>query len=88
MTAPGNYLYGMNIRNKSKRLSPISPTRAAERAARLPRLAFLSRFTKKFPWAHLDVAGTAAMMAGTDRYATGRPIPLLTQYLINRSKKK
>jgi leucyl aminopeptidase len=47
---------------------------------------FLSRFTKTFRWAHLDVAGTAAMMTGTaDRYATGRPVPLLMQYLINRS---
>jgi leucyl aminopeptidase len=48
---------------------------------------FLSRFTKKYHWAHLDVAGTAAMMAGVDRYATGRPVPLLMQYLINRCKK-
>lgn len=45
---------------------------------------FLSRFAKKFAWAHLDVAGTAAMMGGNDRYATGRPVPLLMQYLINR----
>lgn len=45
---------------------------------------FLSRFTKKFRWAHLDVAGTAAMMGGNDRYATGRPVPLLMQFLINR----
>ena len=49
---------------------------------------FLSRFAKKFAWAHLDVAGTAAMMGGVDRFATGRPVPLLTQYLINRSKNK
>jgi leucyl aminopeptidase len=49
---------------------------------------FLSRFAKKFAWAHLDVAGTAAMMMGLERYATGRPVPLLTQYLINRSQKK
>ncbi|MDR3492272.1 MAG: leucyl aminopeptidase [Gammaproteobacteria bacterium] len=48
---------------------------------------FLSRFAKKFQWAHLDVAGTAAMMFGSDRYATGRPVPMLVQYLINRSKK-
>lgn len=48
---------------------------------------FLSRFAKKFHWAHLDVAGTAAMMMGSnDRYATGRPVPLLMQYLINRCK--
>lgn len=48
---------------------------------------FLSRFAKKFPWAHLDVAGTAAMMSGNDRFATGRPVPLLMQYLINESNK-
>lgn len=48
---------------------------------------FLSRFAKKFKWAHLDVAGTAANMAGTtDRYATGRPVPMLMQYLLNRIK--
>lgn len=47
---------------------------------------FLSRFTKKFKWAHLDVAGTAAMMMGTqERKATGRPVPMLVQYLIDRS---
>lgn len=46
---------------------------------------FLSRFAKKFNWAHLDVAGTAAMMSGTsERRATGRPVPMLVQYLINR----
>lgn len=50
---------------------------------------FLSRFSKKFHWAHLDVAGTAAMMGGTlERQATGRPVPLLTQYLIDRSLNK
>lgn len=46
---------------------------------------FLSRFAKKFTWAHLDVAGTAAMMFGTtERTATGRPVPLLLQYILNR----
>lgn len=46
---------------------------------------FLSRFAKKFHWAHLDVAGTAAMMAGTqERMATGRPVPMLVQYLLDR----
>jgi len=48
---------------------------------------FLSRFAKKFHWAHLDVAGTAAMMGGGERAATGRPVPLLMQYLINRCKR-
>lgn len=47
---------------------------------------FLSRFTKKYHWAHLDVAGTAAMMAGTaERHATGRPVPMLMQYLIDKA---
>lgn len=49
---------------------------------------FLSRFTKKFHWAHLDVAGTAAIMGGvSERMATGRPVPMLTQFLIDRIKK-
>lgn len=50
---------------------------------------FLSRFTQPFRWAHLDVAGTAAIMAGvSERKATGRPVPLLVQYLIDRSAHK
>lgn len=47
---------------------------------------FLSRFAKKFKWAHLDVAGTAAMMSGNaERRATGRPVPMLVQYLIDQA---
>jgi len=42
---------------------------------------FLARFTKKLRWAHLDIAGTAARM-GRDGRATGRPVPLLAQYLL------
>lgn len=46
---------------------------------------FLSRFTQNMRWAHLDVAGTAAMMMGTsERMATGRPVPMLVQYLLNQ----
>ncbi len=45
---------------------------------------FLSRFTKKYRWAHLDIAGTA-WLTGKEKGATGRPVPLLTQYLIDRS---
>jgi leucyl aminopeptidase len=44
---------------------------------------FLARFTKKFHWAHLDIAGTA-WLSGDKKGATGRPVPLLTQYLIDR----
>ncbi|MES9956612.1 MAG: leucyl aminopeptidase [Sedimenticola sp.] len=44
---------------------------------------FLSRFTKEFKWAHLDIAGTA-WKSGASKGATGRPVPLLTQFLITR----
>jgi len=45
---------------------------------------FLARFTKKFHWAHLDIAGTA-WKTGKAKGATGRPVPLLTQYLLDRA---
>jgi leucyl aminopeptidase len=48
---------------------------------------FLARFTKDYRWAHLDIAGTA-WLSGKHKGATGRPVPLLTQYLINRSASK
>lgn len=43
---------------------------------------FLSRFTKKYKWAHLDIAGTA-WLSGAQKGATGRPVPLLVEYLLN-----
>lgn len=45
--------------------------------------AFLSNFTKKYRWAHLDIAGTA-WLQGANKGATGRPVSLLTQFLINQ----
>ena len=44
---------------------------------------FLSRFTSGYRWAHLDIAGSA-WNEGRKGLATGRPVPLLTQYLIDR----
>jgi leucyl aminopeptidase len=44
---------------------------------------FLSRFTKDYPWAHVDIAGTA-WKSGAEKGATGRPVPLLVQYLLDR----
>ena len=44
---------------------------------------FLSRFTGDYKWAHLDIAGTA-WKSGEDKGATGRPVPLLTQYILNQ----
>ena len=45
---------------------------------------FLANFTEDFRWAHLDIAGTA-WRTGSAKSATGRPVPLLTQYLLNRA---
>ena len=45
---------------------------------------FLERFTKKYTWAHLDIAGTAWRSGGA-KGATGRPVPLLTTFLIERA---
>ena len=42
---------------------------------------FLSRFTRKYDWAHLDIAGIA-YRDGKDKGATGRPVPLLTRWLL------
>lgn len=44
---------------------------------------FLARFTKKYRWAHLDIAGVA-WKCGKEKGATGRPVSLLTQYLLDR----
>ncbi|MAB40737.1 MAG: leucyl aminopeptidase [Pseudomonadales bacterium] len=46
---------------------------------------FLSRYAKAYPWAHLDIAGTAWISGGKDKGATGRPVPLLMQYLLSQA---
>ena len=48
---------------------------------------FLSRFTEDYRWAHLDIAGVA-WKTGKEKGATGRPVALLTQYLLNRCQEK
>jgi leucyl aminopeptidase len=45
---------------------------------------FLSRFTKRYPWVHLDIAGTASK-SGEDKGATGRPVALLAHFLAGRA---
>jgi leucyl aminopeptidase len=47
---------------------------------------FLSRFAGAYPWAHLDIAGTASV-GGDAKGATGRPVPLLAEFLIRRAKR-
>ena len=50
------------------------------RAGTITAACFLSRFTKKFKWAHLDIAGSA-WNSGAAKGATGRPVSLLLEYL-------
>ncbi len=47
---------------------------------------FLSRFAEKYEWAHLDIAGTA-WKSGKEKGGTGRPVPLLTEFLVKRANK-
>jgi leucyl aminopeptidase len=46
---------------------------------------FLARFAEKLTWAHLDIAGTA-WRSGKEKGATGRPVPLLSHFLIERAR--
>jgi leucyl aminopeptidase len=48
---------------------------------------FLSRFAKNYSWAHLDIAGTAYRSGREKKGSTGRPVPLLVQFLIEREGK-
>ena len=56
------------------------------KAGTITAACFLSRFTKTYSWAHLDIAGTAWISGGKEKGATGRPVPLLTQYLLDRAE--
>lgn len=47
---------------------------------------FLARFTEDYRWAHLDIAGTA-WKSGAQKGATGRPVPLLSEFLLARAAK-
>jgi leucyl aminopeptidase len=48
---------------------------------------FLQRYTKAYPWAHLDVAGVA-YKGGANKGATGRPVGLLTHFVLSRAGRK
>ena len=57
---------------------------AAAKAAPAPRPRILSKFAKDLTWAHLDVAGTA-WLGGSQKGSTGRPMPLLVDFLMHRA---
>ena len=49
--------------------------------------AYLSKFTSDLKWAHLDIAGTA-WLSGAQKGSTGRPVPLLVDFLLERARTK
>ena len=57
---------------------------APGKAGAVAAACFLARFTKAYPWAHLDIAGTA-WKGGASKGATGRPVPLLAEFLMQRA---
>ena len=58
---------------------------AGPQAGAILAACFLQRFTREYRWAHLDVAGTA-WLSGAAKGSTGRPVPLLMQFIANRVK--
>ena len=60
------------------------PNVVAHGAGAITAACFLSRFTKRVPWAHLDIAGTASR-SGDEKGATGRPVALLAHFLARRA---
>jgi leucyl aminopeptidase len=74
--------YDENIKSEFADVANIA-TRGGREAGAIIGAVFLHRFTRKMKWAHLDIAGTAWI----GKRATGRPVPLLTQYLIGYAAK-
>ena len=54
------------------------------KAGSITAACFLSRFAKDVKWAHLDIAGTAWISGGMSKGATGRPVPMLTRFLMDQ----
>jgi leucyl aminopeptidase len=60
------------------------PNIASRAGGSITAACFLSRFTKAYPWAHLDIAGTA-WKSGAEKGATGRPVAMLVHFLTRRA---
>jgi leucyl aminopeptidase len=60
---------------------------AGRQAGSVTAAKFLQRFASRYPWAHLDIAGTA-WKSGAAKGATGRPVGLLLHYLLARANEK
>jgi leucyl aminopeptidase len=77
---PMNDDYGEGLKSNFADIANVGPREAGAITAAV----FLSKFTKDLKWAHLDIAGTA-WLSGSQKGSTGRPVPLLVDYLITKS---
>ncbi|MFT4045193.1 MAG: leucyl aminopeptidase [Solimonas sp.] len=75
--------YDDNIKSEFADIANIA-TRGGNGGGAIIGATFLHRFTRKMKWAHLDIAGTA----WSGKKSTGRPVPMLVQYLLNLAAKK
>ncbi|NKF23294.1 leucyl aminopeptidase [Solimonas marina] len=75
--------YDDNIKSEFADVANIA-TRGGREAGAIIGATFLHRFTRKMKWAHLDIAGTAWV----GKKSSGRPVPMLVQYLLNTAAKK
>lgn len=66
-------------------VADLSNMASSNGAGSISAACFLSQFAKKYPWAHIDCAGTA-WKSGNNRTATGRPVPLLLKFLQDQIK--
>lgn len=73
---PMDAAYGKELRSNFADMANI----AGRTAGSISAAKFLQHFTKKYPWAHLDIAGVA-WNSGQSKGATGRPVPLLLQFI-------
>ncbi len=74
--------YDIQLKSRFADLANIGGPKAGSITA----ACFLANFAKKYPWAHLDIAGTAWFGPGPSKGATGRPVPLLVEYINSQSK--
>ncbi|MEY4564891.1 MAG: hypothetical protein RLZZ618_4168 [Pseudomonadota bacterium] len=73
--------YGEGLKSQFADIANVGSRAGGSSAAAV----FLSRFTGKYRWAHLDIAGTA-WKSGAAKGSTGRPVPLLTHYVLSQAR--
>ncbi|MBR8378356.1 leucyl aminopeptidase [Burkholderia cenocepacia] len=78
---PVDDAYGEQLKSNFADLANIGGRAAGSITA----ACFLSRFAQAYPWAHLDIAGTA-WRSGATKGATGRPVALLVEFLASRAQ--